>query len=435
MFRRILFSVITAMAVVLLTSVAAFAQMGELRGVVTMAKSDGTKVPVADAAVDVYRVDLPGEYKLKTNKKGEFVHAGLPFVGDYTIIVSHPSAQPTWQEHVKTGRGINYAFELSPGDGRRPTLADIKAVAGASGQPTGGTESASDRAKREELAKKNEEILRENAKAEQINAIVTRTFKAGNEAVKAGNYDEAIKQFDEGLAADAEQPALLTNKANALKQRGVQQYNSALKATDDATKTAGFNSAKADFTAAKEASAKAVELIKKQAAAATDPAEQQRQNLNKLAAMSVRAEAMRLFVTKVDASQADAGAEAYNEYLAVETDPERKSKAEQSLAQMLFDANQFDKALARYQKILETNPDNLEALLRSGMALFNIGAMNNGDKAKYQEAANYLARFVEKAPDGDAMKADAKAILDNLKAQENVKPEKAPTTPTRRRRP
>ena len=435
MFRRILFPVVTAMAVVLLTSVAAFAQMGELRGVVTMAKSDGTKVPVADAAVDVYRVDLPGEYKLKTNKKGEFVHAGLPFVGDYTIIVSHPSAQPTWQEHVKTGRGINYAFELSPGDGRRPTLADIRSVAAASGAPACGNESASDRAKREEMAKKNEEILRENAKAEQINAIVTRTFKAGNEAVKAGNYDEAIKQFDEGLAADAEQPALLTNKANALKQRGVQQYNSALKATDDATKTAGFNSAKADFTTAKEASAKAVELIKKQAAAATDPAEQQRQNLNKLAAMSVRAEAMRLFVTKVDASQADAGAEAYNEYLAVETDPERKSKAEQSLAQMLFDANQFDKALAQYQKILETNPDNLEALLRSGMALFNIGAMNNGDKAKYQEAANYLARFVEKAPDGDAMKADAKAILDNLKAQENVKPEKAPTTPTRRRRP
>jgi hypothetical protein len=67
------------------------------------------------------------------------------------------------------------------------------------------------------------------------------------------------------------------------------------------------------------------------------------------------------------------------------------------------------------------------------MALFNIGAIN-GDKAKYQEAANYLARYVEKAPDTDSMKADAKDILENLKAQENVKPEKAPT-PTRRRRP
>jgi tetratricopeptide (TPR) repeat protein len=135
----------------------------------------------------------------------------------------------------------------------------------------------------------------------------------------------------------------------------------------------------------------------------------------------------------VDPSQADAGASAYQDYLAVETDADRKVKGEQALAQMLFDANAFDKALAQYQKILETNPDNLEALLRSGMALFNIGAIN-GDKAKYQEAANYLARYVEKAPDSDSMKADAKDILENLKAQENVKPEKAPP-PTRRRRP
>jgi hypothetical protein len=67
------------------------------------------------------------------------------------------------------------------------------------------------------------------------------------------------------------------------------------------------------------------------------------------------------------------------------------------------------------------------------MALFNIGAINS-DKTKYQEAANYLARFVEKAPDSDVMKADAKMILDNLKEQENVKPEKAPP-PARRRRP
>ena len=75
----------------------------------------------------------------------------------------------------------------------------------------------------------------------------------------------------------------------------------------------------------------------------------------------------------------------------------------------------------------------IDALLRSGQALFNIGAINT-DKAKYQEAANYLAQFVAKAPDTDPLKADAKAILDTLKDQENVKPEKV-ATPTRRRRP
>jgi len=101
------------------------------------------------------------------------------------------------------------------------------------------------------------------------------------------------------------------------------------------------------------------------------------------------------------------------------------------MAQMLFDANVFDRALVEYQKILETNPDDLTALLRAGQSLFNIGAINT-DKAKYQEAANYLAKFVDKAPDTDPFKADAKAILDALKDQENVKPEK--TTPVRRTR-
>jgi len=410
----------------------AVAQTGELRGSAVIQQADGKKVPASEAAIDVYRSDLPGKYETKANKKGEFVFAGLPYVGDYIVVVSHPSAQPTWQEHVKAGRGSDYPFVLSPGDGKRPTLADVKAAIAASGPAAGASESAEDRAKREELARKNEEIMAANKKAAEVNEIITRTFKAGNEAVKAGNFDEAVKQFDEGIAADPEQPALLTNRANALKMRGVQKYNDALKATDDAAKLARFNDAKADFSASKESSTKAVDIIKKQGAL-SDPAEQQRQNLNKIAAYSVHAESMRLFVTKVDTSQADAGATAYQDYIAVETDADRKAKAEQALAQMLFDANAFDKAFAQYQKILAANPDNLEALLRSGMALFNIGAIN-GDKAKYQEAANYLARYVEKAPDTDAMKADAKDILENLKAQENVKPEKAPP-PTRRRRP
>ncbi|HEY8205105.1 MAG TPA: hypothetical protein VIF81_10295, partial [Pyrinomonadaceae bacterium] len=71
--------------------------------------------------------------------------------------------------------------------------------------------------------------------------------------------------------------------------------------------------------------------------------------------------------------------------------------------------------------------------LRIGQALFNIGALNNNDKAKYQEAANYLQRFVDKAPDTNPLKAEAKELIEALKAQANVTPEK--TTPTRRRRP
>src|SRR5712691_771992 len=190
--------------------------------------------------------------------------------------------------------------------------------------------------------------------------------------------------------------------------------------------------AQSDFRAASDTTAKAIALIKAQPVP-TEPTEQARYNTNKLATLSTRAETMRLFVTKADQTQVAAGQAAFAEYIAAETDAAKKAKAQHDLAQMLFDANAFDKALAEYQKILGDNPDDLDALLRSGQALFNIGAISN-DKAKYQEAANFLARFVDKAPDTNALKADAKAILDALKDQENVKPEKA-TTPARRRRP
>ena len=438
MFRRYFIPFFASVALIALISVAASAQVGQLRGHVTVKQADGTVVPAADAAVDVFRVDMTGKSNAKTNKKGEFVFAGLFLAGDYIIGVSLPGAQPSYLPGVKAGRDVDYAIELTmPGDGRRLTVEEIKTLMGDKAPATGGgKESAEDKAKRAELLKKNEEIAASNEKAKTSNEIVARSFKAGNDALKVKNYDEAIARFDEGLQADPEHPgapALLTNKTLALNSRAVDRYNAALKATDDAAKTSGMEAAKKDCTTAKESSAKAVALLKA-VPVSTDPAEANSTKVNLYFALVARADATRLFVTKVDQSQADLGVTAYQEYLAAETDPVKKAKGQKDLAQMLFDANVFDKALVEYQKILETNPDDLDALLRAGQALFNIGAINT-DKVKYQEAANYLAKFVEKAPDTDPLKADAKAILDALKDQENVKPEKTATPARRTRRP
>src|SRR5688500_17913607 len=86
-----------AVAVLLVfASISAVAQVGELRGTVMMKQADGTKVPLADAQIDDFRTDIKGEYKTKTNKKGEFVFAGIPFVGTYVVAASHPTATPNW---------------------------------------------------------------------------------------------------------------------------------------------------------------------------------------------------------------------------------------------------------------------------------------------------------------------------------------------------
>lgn len=450
MIGKYFFGALAVAILVVSASISAVAQVGELRGQIWLQQADGQKVPLADAQIDVFRTDIKGEYKTKTNKKGEFVFAGIPFVGTYVVAASHPTASPNFMPGVKAGRGVPVELTMTPGDGKRLTFDEIKNAGGtappgnsAGGGNSGGGESEADKAKREEMLRKNKEIEDSNKKISAANEIISRTFKAGNEALAAANaaskaqnsdqaiqkYSDAVTQFDEGLGADPEQPAILTNKAVALKGRGVEKYNTTIrsKTLDDAGRNAALEGAKADFKAAAEASAKAVTLIKAQTVP-TDPAELQRYNGNKYAAMLTQAESMRLYVSKVDATKGAEGVTAFKDYVAVETDPAKKAKAQLDLAQMLLDSGNADKAFAEYQSILSSTPDNPDANLGAGLALYA-----QGDKAKFQEAANFLQRFVEVAPDTHQFKDDAKAILTELKKSENITPEKAPKAPPKRR--
>lgn len=427
--RKYFFFSFAATLMLLVSNLAVSAQVGQLYGEVVIQQANGTTVPAAGGTVDVYRTDITAKYQAKLDKNGKFIFAGLPFVGTYVIAASAPNAKPDVLRGVKAGRDINYKITLSPGDGNRLTEAEAKSIsAGGSSDSAGEApkESAEDRKKREEAIAKNKEIAASNEKNKSINEIIGRTFKAGNDALQAKHYDEAITQYNEGLAADAEQPALLTNKSVALRSRGVERYNAAVKSTDEAAKTSGLEAAKQDFRDAAQAATKAVELTKAQTPP-TDPAALKNFEANKYFALASRAEAMRLLISKADPTQADAGLAAYQEYIAVETAPAQKVKAQVAAAQMLLDIGQGAKAAEEFRKILAASPDNVDAELGLGLSLFSTG-----DKANFQEAANHLQRFIDKAPDTHPLKQSAKESLDYLKTQENVKPERT-SSPARRR--
>ena len=308
--RSHFFISIAAVAVLLCSGAAISAQVGQLRGHVLLKQADGTTIKAAGAQVDVFRTDLPGSFPSKADKNGAFVYAGLPFVGRYIICASLPNAAPNLLPGTRAGQDIDYEVVLSPGDGHRLTEAEAKALVKPGGASTTPTAGGPARLSPEEEARRkaeNERIAEENKKNININKVVGDAFKLGNAALNAKNYDEALKQYDTGLAADPDQPSLLTNKALALKARGVDRYNAAIQLKDEAARPSALEMAKADFKAAADAANKAADLIKK-VPAATDPEEQKQQTINKYATMSARAEAMRLFVTKADATQAEAGA-------------------------------------------------------------------------------------------------------------------------------
>ena len=436
--RRSLFSRLAATALLVLTcALAVSAQVVSATGKVTMKQADGTEVPVAGAIVDFYRTDIAGKLQTKTDKKGNYVHAGIPLVGTFTIAVSAPGAQPSFISGIRVSQQSNNNFVLSPGDDTRLTLEQTRTAApsnnaGSKGKPAAAAaaaapsgESKEDKAKAEEMRKKIAEIEASNKKIEEGNSVVKRTFDAGNEAYKAKNYDQAISLYNEGLAARPDEAGLLVSKSFALIGRGVARFNESIKNKDEASRDSAFK----DWREAADAANRGVELTK---AASADPGAQTVAAQNKVAAMTARAEAMKFVATKVDKTQIDAALTAFQELIAIEPDAAKKSKLGTDMARMLFDAGDYARAADEYRKILAADADNAEANLYLGFSLFNTG-----DKAKYQEAANYIGQFVAKAPDTNPTKAEAQSILQFLKENENIKPMKvAPGTilsPARRK--
>ncbi|HZT59887.1 MAG TPA: carboxypeptidase-like regulatory domain-containing protein [Pyrinomonadaceae bacterium] len=425
--------ILLAAVVIAACAAVASAQTTQVEGTVKLKQADGTEAPVAGAQVDIYRTDIKSDFHVKTDKKGHYLHAGLPFVGTYTIIVSAPGAQPAWASGLRFTQVQEKDFTLSPGDGSTLTLDKVKALeAGGGGPRTGGTppaaESKEAKAAREELERKNAEIQKKNEEITKGNEAVSRTFKAGNDAMAAGRIDEAIASYQEGLAVRPEETALLIRLSEAYRMRGVNRFNAAIKATDNDAKTQGIEAAKKDWTDSAASADKALAA----ANAVTPTAENQATVAqNKLAAITVRALALHFVATKVDQTQAQAAWDAYQAMIAAETDPAKKAKDRSEALQTLFDANALDLAIAKSREVLAENPDDVDANRILGLALISNNTTN--DKAKFQEASNYLQHYVDKAPDSDPLKASTKEALDYLKTNENVKPEKTTTRQPARR--
>lgn len=431
-------------------AVAASAQTVTATGKVTLKQADGTEVPVAGAAVEFHRTDIKQTLKTKTDKRGEYVYAGLDLVGTFTIIVSAPGATPSYLANVRLNQRPTNNFSLQPGDGKTLTLAEIKAASaggttnvaasggasktGTAGNGAGTTAKAEGEApmtpeeakkKQAEYEKQVAEISAKNAKVAERNAKLPVVFKAANDAFSAKKYDEAITLYDQAIEIDPAEAVVYRNKAIVLRTRAVDRYNAAAKTKDQAGKEAARTDLKlATETAEKAISAYRTPQADRVAGAAPDAAKNE-----DLDYLFQRAEAYRVALQTNAPVDTEAGIKAFQEYIAAETDTAKKTKAEAALGDALFFGGRVDESIAAYKAILASSPNNLDAIYGLGLAL-----ASDPTGAKTAEGRDMLQQFASKAAATDPRKQMAEEAVVGLNEALKPKPADKATTTTRRRK-
>lgn len=440
MYRKNFIASLFVIAVFLtIGSFAAFAQTtAPIRGKVQLKKADGTIVPVADATITAYRIDID-KGKLPTSttdKKGFFSFAGVPYAQLFVIVASAPGIRPGFYPNVKANME-NIVIEVEEGNGEVPSEEDVRAaVAQAKTTPTTGEENSEDKKKREELLAKNKEIEAKNARIKNVNEIVNRSINEGAKAEAANDLNAALARYQEGYDADptytGTASVFLIKKANVLKNRAVTTYQKIV--ADPSSRASLIDSVKNDLQEAAVSSQKSFDMLK--ADTTTDAALAKKYEANKLAALTIAWDAYRLMIeTRADENKAEDAVAAMDAYVAIETNAEEKTKAQVKLANALNKLGKSSLAVPIYKRLYEATPDNPDILGNYGLALFNSGVIAS-DKAQMQEGLNIMQRFSEVAPDTHPLKSSIKDAVDYLKNQEKLTPQKTtrPATTTTKKK-
>jgi len=399
---------LSAFALTALAGIAAFAQVGRIEGDVVKA---GTTEPIVGAEIQIERTDIKGSYPIKSDKKGHFLHAGVPYVGTYTLIVSAPNFAPTFLSGIRpTGEPIK--IELSAGDGRKLTMAEVKASQGGGGKPGANQpqmSAAEARKLQEENEKKRAEIDAQNKKNTADFENMKKFFDSGLAKMNAKDYNGAITDLNEASKADAEQYSVWANLALALYNRGVTNYNESLK---DMSKR---DPAKQDFNDAINAISKAIALTEPKL---SDPAKGAEAKKQMATAVKIKADSEGLLAKKLGVMEmAEPSVKDYRQVAEMSETPADKVKFQLAAAEVYFDSGKAEEAVAAYIAILEANPDNTDAIYKLGLSYASV--------AKFQESANTFQKFLDKAPDTDPRVPEVKVVLKDLVVGNNLQPPKS----------
>jgi len=188
-----------------------YAQLGFVTGEIL----DEQGNPVKDVTVRIEGMDTPRKYKVKSDKKGKYVHAGVAIQGLYRVIVEKDGFQTEYQEGIRPGftrddtRGI-VNFKMKPGKSG-PMAFEMTP-------------------EQIEAAKKaQEEAQKQAAALESVRA----DFNAGIAAFNAGQFAEAAAAFEKVVAVEPNQAVIWANLAASYSkgnqtQKAIDAYDKAI---------------------------------------------------------------------------------------------------------------------------------------------------------------------------------------------------------------
>ena len=159
--------------------------------------------PLQGALVVIERVDVRGNYKVKTKKKGNFFHAGLPLGGyNVRVEVNGQVVDRAMGLRVRMGDPFNIDFDLAKTAQRAksgPTQQDLAAM------------SPDERKKYEEALKKQQQQI-------STNKSLNDTFGTGMVALKTNNFPVAVESLTKASEMDPNQHVIWANLGEAQSQ-------------------------------------------------------------------------------------------------------------------------------------------------------------------------------------------------------------------------
>ncbi len=299
-------------------AVQASAQTGGLTGKATM--KDGT--PCVKCLVLIERQEIKGNYKVNTNKKGEYTYIGLP-LGTYKITLKSPSGETLYYIEDKVGMGdpkeVNFDLpKLAAEDQKRPPAQAGGNNPAAGGMVAGGAAPSAGAGAAPQQAQQAEA----QAQAQQQFATLKAAFDQGKALYDQKNYTESAAMFEKALpmAKDAKNQLVILSRLGDSYGKA-KQYD------------------------------KAIDNFQKALALNPNDAELHNAMGNTYAEMGKTTEAQAEFQKSA------------------QLDPASASRAYFNLGAIMYNQGKMDEAVEAFKKATEAKPDYAEAYFLEGQAL------------------------------------------------------------------